>query len=116
MSTPIVVTACMVQSSESGRPRRPWHLRAGGGAVHSIIFGPSASQQNSKLFDHLVGAGQQRGWDGKAERLCSSKIEHQFKCGWLLERQVRRPCSLDNCAEEGGSRPKFPPKIHAVLN
>src|SRR5262249_5166702 len=39
MSTPIVVTACMVQSSESGRPRRPWHLRAGGGAVHSIISG-----------------------------------------------------------------------------
>src|SRR5262249_20565488 len=39
MSRPIVVTACMVQSSESGRPRRPWHLRAGGGAVHSIICG-----------------------------------------------------------------------------
>src|SRR5262249_18527040 len=37
MSRPIVVTACMVQSSESVAPRRPWHLRAGGGAVHSII-------------------------------------------------------------------------------
>src|SRR5262249_5361225 len=36
MSRPIVVTACMAQSSESGHPRRPWHLRAGGGAVHSI--------------------------------------------------------------------------------
>src|SRR6266536_6548616 len=26
MLRPIVVTACMAQSSESGRPRRPWHL------------------------------------------------------------------------------------------
>src|SRR5262245_25743896 len=116
MSRPIVVTACMVQSSESGRPRRPWHLRAGGGAVHSIIFGPSASQQNSKLFDHLVGAGQQRRWDGKAERLCSSKIEHQFKCGWLLERQVRRPCSFDNLVDVAGSTPKLLPQIDAVTD
>src|SRR5262245_20533612 len=26
----------MLASSESGHHRRPWHLRAGGGAVHSI--------------------------------------------------------------------------------
>src|SRR4029077_18610477 len=39
MSRPIVVTPCMLPSSESWSPqRRPpqWHLRAGGGAVHSI--------------------------------------------------------------------------------
>src|SRR5713226_1782379 len=39
MSRPIVVTACMAQSSESGHPLGDhglWHLRAGGGAVHSI--------------------------------------------------------------------------------
>src|SRR6266700_2237749 len=43
MSRPIVVTACMAQSSESGHPlgdHGPWHLRAGEGAVHSIITGP----------------------------------------------------------------------------
>src|SRR6266851_9485994 len=42
MSRPIVVTACMAQSSESGHhlgDHGPWHLRAGGGAVHSIRFG-----------------------------------------------------------------------------
>src|SRR5262249_47224683 len=30
----------MIASSESGHHRRPWHLRAGGGAVHSIMRGP----------------------------------------------------------------------------
>src|SRR5712691_1965884 len=42
MSRPIVVTACMAQSSESGHPlgdHGPWHLRAGEGAVHSIRTG-----------------------------------------------------------------------------
>src|SRR6516162_7039315 len=44
MSRPIVVTPCMLPSFESWSPqRRPpqWHLRAGGGAVHSIITGPA---------------------------------------------------------------------------
>src|SRR4029077_13585888 len=42
ISRPIVVTLCMLPSSESWSPqRRPpqWHLRAGGGAVHSIRSG-----------------------------------------------------------------------------
>src|SRR5450631_3713595 len=42
MSRPIVVTSCMAPSSKSWSPqRRPpqWHLRAGGGAVHSIKSG-----------------------------------------------------------------------------
>src|SRR5215469_14379577 len=43
MSRPIVVTLGMLPSSESWSPqRRPpqGHLRAGGGAVHSIRSGP----------------------------------------------------------------------------
>src|SRR5215472_6195504 len=42
MSRPIVVTACMPASSDPWPPHRrppPWHLRAGGGAVHSIKSG-----------------------------------------------------------------------------
>jgi hypothetical protein len=30
----------------------------------------------SDLFDHLVGAGEQRGRDGQAERFRSPKIDH----------------------------------------
>src|SRR5258708_12098937 len=42
MSRPIVVIVCMVSSSESWEPQQrphPWHSRAGGGAVHSIMNG-----------------------------------------------------------------------------
>jgi hypothetical protein len=42
MSRPIVVTVCTSSSSESGHPlgdQGPWHLRAGGGAVHGIATG-----------------------------------------------------------------------------
>src|SRR5919198_197971 len=40
MSRPIVVTVCIDSSSESWelyQPPLPWHSRAGGGAVHSIM-------------------------------------------------------------------------------
>ena len=54
MSRPIVVTACISGSSESWSPQqqpRPWHLRAGGGAVHSIM------NRHSRLrCDHSVNA------------------------------------------------------------
>ena len=40
---------------------------------HSRHF---ASQKNSVLFDHLVGAGEQRRWGGQTERLGSVQVEH----------------------------------------
>src|SRR5262245_49521762 len=42
ISRPIVLTACMIGSSESWGPQQhplSWHSRAGGGAVHSINSG-----------------------------------------------------------------------------
>jgi hypothetical protein len=44
MSKPIVLTACILAPSESWSPQQQpplWHSRAGGGAVHSITFGPT---------------------------------------------------------------------------
>src|SRR5262249_41265927 len=58
ISRPMVVTACMFGSSESWGPQqhpRPWHFRAGGGAVHSIKSGLTHCSKIS-LFDYLVGA------------------------------------------------------------
>jgi hypothetical protein len=51
ISRPIVVTACMANSSESWEPyRRPhlWHSRAGGGAVHSIRSDTSHCKKESR--------------------------------------------------------------------
>src|SRR5262249_25032103 len=41
-------------------------------------------------FDHLIGAGEQRGWHVEAERLGSLKIDRQIEPGGLLSRQVGR--------------------------
>jgi hypothetical protein len=40
------------------------------------------------LFDHLVGAREQRGRNGEAERLCGLQIDYQLELGRLLDRQV----------------------------
>ncbi len=80
MSRPIVVTACMAQSSESGHPvgdHGPWHLRAGGGAVHSIISG-------SGSLDHLVGADQEGGRYREPERFRGFEIDDQVVRRWVL--------------------------------
>jgi hypothetical protein len=39
-----------------------------------VRFVPKADKRtaaNSSLFDHLIGASKQRGWDGETERLGS---------------------------------------------
>jgi hypothetical protein len=40
------------------------------------------------LFDHLVGAREQRCWDFEAERSRSLEIDHQLVLGRRLHRQV----------------------------
>jgi hypothetical protein len=44
-----------------------------------------APQQIASLFDHLVGAGEQRGRDSEAQRLGRSEIDYQLELGGLLD-------------------------------
>src|SRR5262249_19217111 len=41
-------------------------------------------------FDHLVGAGKQRGRHGDAERPCRDQVNGEIEFGRLLNRQVGR--------------------------
>lgn len=41
--------------------------------------GNHAPQEIALLFDHLVGAGEKHGRHGKAERMGSLEIEHEFE-------------------------------------
>jgi hypothetical protein len=40
------------------------------------------------LFDHLIGAAEQRRRDREAERLSSLEVNDKFVPGWLLHRKV----------------------------
>ena len=50
------------------------------------------------LLDHLVGAGEERGWDGQAECPGGLQVDHQLEFGRLLDRQVGGPSTLEDPA------------------
>src|SRR6516164_3874259 len=55
-------------------------------------------------FDHLVGAGEQRRWHFKAERLRSSEIDDQLHFRWHIIgevaylRSLKEPVNIACCA------------------
>src|SRR5262245_57757569 len=49
---------------------------------------PNAAQQNLRLFDHLVGAGEQGGRDFEPKCVRSAEVDHQLELGRQLDRQV----------------------------
>ena len=55
-----------------------------------------AVQQKNGYSIHLVGAGLQGKWHGKAECLGSLQINHEFKLGRLLNGQVRWLGAFEN--------------------
>ena len=46
------------------------------------------SGRSPALLDHLVGAGEDRGWDGEPESLGDVEIDHQLEGRRLLDRQI----------------------------
>src|SRR5258707_10890176 len=61
-----------------------------------------APQQTIALFDHLVGALQQRRRHFDAKRLCGLQIDHQLEPGRLFDRQVGRVRTLQYLVDESG--------------
>ena len=45
-------------------------------------------RQNVSLFNHLVGGGEQRRWDGEAESLRGFEVDYQLELGWLRDRKI----------------------------
>src|SRR5262245_55940560 len=57
-----------------------------------------AAQQAASLFDHLVGATDQRLWDIQTERFCGFEIDDHLDFRDLLNRQIGRFIALENTA------------------
>jgi len=49
-----------------------------------------AVQQRNRLFDHLVGAQQERIRDCQAKYLCGGQVQDEIELGRLFDRQVGR--------------------------
>jgi hypothetical protein len=47
-------------------------------------------------FDHLVSAGEERGWNREAERLRRPKVDDKLESRRLLNRKVRRIGTPEN--------------------
>ena len=54
------------------------------------------------LFDHLVGTGEKRWRHGKTKRPSGLKIDHQFKLGRRLHRQIGRLLALEDAIDIAG--------------
>jgi hypothetical protein len=69
-------------------------------AVQSNVrFGPLA---DIALFDHLVGAGEQRWWHGETEGPRGLEVNHQLVLGRCLHWQVGRILAPENAIDVPG--------------
>src|SRR5436309_15804440 len=60
-------------------------------------------RSKASSFDHLVGAGEQRGWRVEAKRLRRLEVDSQFELGRLHDRQVGWLFTFEN--PRVGARP-----------
>src|SRR5262245_58565297 len=70
----------------------------------SAITGCEQMQQLMRLFDHLVGEGEQPVWNGKSQRLGRLEVDHPLEPRQLLDRQVVRLFAFENLAAVAADR------------
>ena len=70
----------------------------------------------SALFDHLVGAGKQGWWHGKAKRLGGLETDHQLVLGRRLHRHIGWFLALEDAIDVTGCAPVLLDHIGAIRN
>src|SRR5262245_29385407 len=74
----------------------------------------NAPQQKVPLFDHLVGAGEERRRHFNAQRLGGLEVDHQLEFRRLFNRQLGSLCSIENLDNERRRAPAQVRDIRAV--
>src|SRR5829696_7914826 len=62
----------------------------------------SATSGRSIMFDHLVGADEERGWDRDVDGAGSLHVDYELELRRLLNRQVSRLLTPQNAIGKGG--------------
>src|SRR6516225_10058720 len=90
--------------------------------THSTYFpgtdlsGCSKVDPAMKLFDHLVGAREQRGWDRKSERVGGFEVDLQLEFRGQLHRKIARLGARKNLARVIAGPPKYVEDAGAVAH
>src|SRR5208337_4955830 len=72
--------------------------------------------KDPRLFDHLVGAAEQRQREGEPERLGSFEVDDQFDLRDLLNRQIDRFIALENTAGQDPNLPRCVMNVGSVAH
>src|SRR5262245_26180645 len=75
-----------------------------------------AVQQRGSLFDHLVGAGEQRGWDCDAEHLRGFEVDDEFELGGEFNWQMGNGGAVKYLVYVRCGAMKAIHKINAIAN
>src|SRR5262249_32630232 len=73
-----------------------------------------APQQKIALFDHLVGAGENRGWNIEPDRFGGLQVDDQLVFGRRLHRQIGRLLALQDAIDVAGRTPILVEEIRPV--
>src|SRR6185369_737261 len=77
---------------------------------------PLWAKSRHRLFDHLVGASEERRRHREAKCLGRFEIDHQLVLGWLLHRQVGWLLALEDTIDIRGAAPPQVGIVNSVGN